>query len=461
MSRSTLLPLLLTLAATGCAKQMPRADLSLLEPAVRGRCEARGAMVVLDERFEDYRARNYDTFKVGRLRQAGTTASVTVPDPMRRLVLRIFTREGANQASTFGVIHLREQLPPVEVRAWTAAGRERKIQVNAQGTRSMVNWPCRSGHPRVTTFRIGPVNPGDTIEIIHPLSGPLQEIWKFAHPRWCTLRSVATFGHPHDTAATNLPMDGVIYDQTGAVERTSEADDHPKVYALTRPLEPLPAGRIPMLVRSRRCRGWKYLHGKVFHTPIWMARDGSLPRGENGVPAGLLEPAPGSGHAERIRRVAAWLAGIPVEEREVSFWMRWLPQEPGWKVAEQGKGSRGGQAALAFRLLEEAGLAPRLALLHTHDRIPFTPDFASPLQFDTLGVVVADETGTDHWLVPGLASDRPVPPAIQGRKALVMKRWVAERITGGGACWPEFEVLWSCYNAAKALDAMDLITVGR
>lgn len=440
----------------GCAKQMPVADLSRVEPDLLARCEQQGAMVLLDQRFEDYRAHNYDTFKVGRLRQAGTTGTVTVPDPMRRVVFKILSREGADRVSSFGVIHLREQLPPVDVHAWTADGRERKIHINARGTRSMVDWPCRSGHPRVTTFRIGPVNPGDTIEIIYPLSGPRQEIWRFAHPRFCTLRSVATFGHPHDTAATNLPMDAVTYDATGAVQRTSEDGAHPKVYAITRPLPPLPEDRIPLLVRARRCRGWPYLHGKVFHTSIWMARDGALPEGDNGVPPELVAPVPEGEHSGRIRAVAAWLAGIPVEEGEVSFWMRWLPQEPGWKVAAAGKGSRGGLAALAFRVLEEAGLEPRYALLHTRDRLPFTPDFASPLQFDTLAVVVRDEAGTDHWLVPG----RPVPPAIEGRRALVMKRWVAERITGGGACWPEFEMLWSCYNAAKALDAMELITVG-
>ena len=31
---------------------------------------------------------------------------------------------------------------------------------------------------------------------------------------------------------------------------------------------------------------------------------------------------------------------------------------------------------------------------------------------------------------------------------------------GGGACWPAFDVLRSCYNASKALDTMELITIG-
>ncbi len=93
--------------------------------------------------------------------------------------------------------------------------------------------------------------------------------------------------------------------------------------------------------------------------------------------------------------------------------------------------------------------------------VPFTADFASPILFDTLAVVVADDSGTDHWLVAGLPFDpaRPIPRAILHRKALVMKRWIAERITGGGTCWPAFDVLRSRYNASKALDAMELITV--
>jgi hypothetical protein len=179
------------------------------------------------------------------------------------------------------------------------------------------------------------------------------------------------------------------------------------------------------------------------------------------VPAALTAEVAADGVPERIREVERWIAGIQVDTRRISFWLRWLPGEPAHKVARARHGSKGGIAALAFRILEEAGMQPRYAALHTDDSVPFVEGFASPIAFDTLAVVVADPAGTDHWIVPGIeATDDPVPPAILGRKALLMKRWVAERITGGGSCFPQFDMIWSCYNAAKALDAMDLVTVG-
>jgi hypothetical protein len=451
---------LAVLQLAGCARDMPRVDLGKVESGLLSKCQARGALILEDERYEDYWARNYDTYKVGRLRKAGTTASVTVADPIRRRVLRILSREGADQLSELEVIHFREQTPPIEVRIWTAEGTPRAVNVNAVGSRSMAEWPCETRYPRATTFKIGPLNPGDTVEIIHALSGPQMETWRFADERFCTLSSKATFGHKHDSASTHLPMDAVIFDTAGVVKRVSKDGASLKVYELTKAAEPMPPADIPLLVRSRRCRDWPYLQGKVFHMPIWMARDGSLPTSEGGVPKELLEEVPEGKKAERIRAVAKWISGIPVEERPVSFWMRWLPQETGQSVAARNKGSKGGIAALALRILEEAGLKPRYAVLHTDDTYPFAETFASPLQFDTLAIVVADDTGQDHFIVPGQpSSDAPVPPAIKGRKALVMKRWLADRITGGGSCSPQYDMLWSCYNPSKALEAMELITV--
>jgi len=119
-------------------------------------------------------------------------------------------------------------------------------------------------------------------------------------------------------------------------------------------------------------------------------------------------------------------------------------------------------ALLAFRALEEAGLAPRLALLHMEE-VPFERGFASPTQFDRLAVVVADGQGVDHWLLPGLQADpaEPVPAALRYRWALVMERWVADRVPGGGACSPAMDQLFSCDNQARPFDSVRLLRPGR
>jgi hypothetical protein len=323
-----------------------------------------------------------------------------------------------------------------------------------------VNWPCRSGHPRTTRFRIGPLNPGDTVEILHPLSGPEQERWDFGDEKFCCLSSRVEFGHKHDTT-TRLDMDAVRFDGSGAVARTSLDGQQPVVYASTRALPAMPPDQIPFVIRSARCRGFEYLNGRVFHIPIWMARDATLPSGEMGVPAELLSKVEGEGVAARIERVSDWVAGIAAYEQPVGFWARALPREPAVGVARGRRGSKGGIAALVFRLLEEAGLEPRFALVHTDRIVPFVAEFASPILFDTLAVVVADHEGHDHWLVAGALYEAGVrvPKMLRNRKALVMKRWVAERISGGGSCWPEFDMLHSCFNASKGLDSMELVTI--
>lgn len=443
-----------------CAPTMPQVDLKQFDPGLLARCRAHGVIVLADERYEDYWARNYDNYKVRLLRQMGSaTDQMTIPDAVRRRVLRIVDEQGAEKVATFAVVHYQEATPPVRVYAWTEDGRSRGMNVEEMGTRPLVDWPCRSGYPRQTAFRIGPLNPGDTIEIRYPLSGPEQELWRFADERFCTLRSRAVFGHPHDSGSTRLDMDAVLYDGTGRVERSSPAGVSPVVYELQQPLPPLPAEQVPFVARASRCRGFEYLNGRVFHTPLWMARDGDIEASiaPAGGDAGGPLPA-----GRRIAAVGRYIAGLRVDPADVPFWMRWLPREPAHRVAARGHGSAGGIAALAFRLLEEAGLEPRYALVHTDRDLPFARDFASPILFDTLAVVVADAGGRDRWLVPGaeFAVETPIPALVRHRKALVMKRWLAERITGGGACWPAFDTLHACFNASKALDTMDLITVG-
>lgn len=460
--RMCLVGLIYCAGLIGCTKRMPVLDMSQLDAAFVEKCKAHGAIVIEDERYEDYWARNYDNYRARLVGQMGTTGSMTLPDALRRRVLHIFSKAGIETASHFEVVHYQSMTPPVDVHAWTADGTPKAMNVDAMGTVSAVNWPCRSGHPRTTRFRIGPLNPGDTVEILHPLSGPEQEVWNFGDENFCSLKSKVAFGHKHDSTTTRLDMDAVRFDGSGVVARTSLAGQNPVVYASTRALEAMAPDQIPFVIRSARCRGFEYLNGRVFHTPIWMARDGSLPSGEMGVPADLLNKVEGEGMVARIGRVAEWVAGITIYEQPVGFWARALPREPAVNVARGRRGSKGGIAALVFRLLEEAGLEPRFALVHTDRTVPFVAEFASPILFDTLAVVVADHEGRDHWLAAGAPYQVGVrvPTMLRNRKALLMKRWVAERISGGGSCWPEFDMLHSCFNASKGLDSMELVTIG-
>ena len=448
-----------------CTKPMPVADLNKVPPGMMKRCEQKGAIVLSDVRYEDYWARNYDNYKVKLLNQMGTTGKMTIPDPLRRLTVKVFSDEGARQVSKFSVVHYQENTPPVDVKGWTKDGRQKPMGVDVVSTKPLADWPCRTGYPRETTFHVGPVTPGDTIQITYPLSGPEQELWRFASQKFCTIKSKAIFGHPNDTGVIRLNMEALMYDSTNSLRQVSKPHEFPVVYEISKPLPALPARRVPFVIRSHKCKGWRYLRGSVFHMPIWMSRDGDLPKADStsaGVPVELLSKAPKDQLVARIDQVGKWMGSLSVEHVPVSYWMRWLPREPAVAVARKSSGSVGGIAALVFRVLEEGGLEPRFALIHTDKTTPFVEDFASPIMFDTLGVVVAGEDGVDRWLVPGYAYDpnNPVPKDLVKRHALVMKRWVAERIKGGGSCWPEFDMLYSCFNASKALETMDLISIG-
>jgi hypothetical protein len=450
------------LAFWGCPKEMPPIDLGGVDPAFLQGCQDTGVLVVSDERYEDYWARGYDTTKARLLAQSGkVTESMTLPTAVRRRLLRILNQTGVGNASTFEVVHYRPSLPPVEINVWGKSGEPRDIQVNDIQTESLADWPCCSRPPRRTTFRIITLKPGDTVEIIQPLCDADRDFWRFGSERFCVLQSRAVFGHPHDTGSTILDMDSVAVDFIGAVAKTSPAGKHPVVYEIKRPLPTLGRDKLPYVFRSYRCQSWEHLHGLMFHSALWMARDGMDVTAEN-VPRRLTKAVETGQRLQRITEVADWLEKIQVDTREVPFWMRWLPREPARTVARAGKGSPGAVAALAFRILEQAGMQPSFALLHRNDSTPFVPDIPAAVQFDTLAVLVNDDTGKTHWIVPGLGHDpaQPVPASIKGRKSLVMLRWVADRFSGGGKCWPGFELLFSCYNPSRKPASVKLITVG-
>jgi hypothetical protein len=457
--RIRLLPVWLCgLLATGCARPVPTFDPTRLPPGMLEKCEALGAVVLEDERYEDYAWAGYDNFKARVLSQAGALGAMKIPAAFRRTVFKIVGQEGAAALSRLEVSHHREQPPEVTAVAWTADGVQRPMNVEVVGVQRVADWRCTNASPRLTAYRLGPLNPGDTLEVRYPLSGPDQETWDFADPRFCVLRSRAAFGHPDDTSSMRLGMDALLADSTGAVERVSAEGAWPVVFESTKPLPPLSRERLPRVVRTGRCRGFEYLTLRVFHLPLWLARDG---RPE--APAELMAAVEPGGRSARLQAVRAWLRGLQVRPEPQPAWMRWLPGEPVEDVARLRRGSQGGLACLVFRVLEEAGLAPRFALLYLDAETPFNPAFVSPIQFDSLAVVAVDDQGVDHWLVPGLEApgDEPVPAFIRYRWALRMERWVAERFQGGGACDPALDMLFACQNETKALEPMKLVRPGR
>ncbi|HSA23862.1 MAG TPA: hypothetical protein P5076_20545 [Myxococcota bacterium] len=455
--RLALIALVAALAA-GCARPVPTFDPARVPAELLARCQEAGAVIVSDEHYEDYSWKGYDPWRARLLAQAGAVGGLTVPEVFRRTVFKVETREAAAALSRLEVLHTKEQPPIVEAVAWTADGRQRPMNVEATRTEVVADWRCTMEVPRRTTFRLGPINPGDTFEVRYPLSGPEQETWSFADPRFCVLASRVTFGHPEDTNSQLLGMDALLVDATGLVERASADGVHPMVFESTRPLPALPPERVPYVTRTGRCRGFEYLQARVFLLPLWAARDGrpELPP-ELVAPVGTSEE-----RTARVLAVKGWLRGFTPVPAEVSLWMRWLPREPLEVTAAAGRGSAGSIALLAFRALEEAGLAPRLALLHM-EGVPFNPDFASPTQFDALAVVVADGAGVDHWLLPGLQAEpaEPVPAELRYRWALRMERWVAERVPGGGACSPAMDQLFACDNEAKPVESVRLVRPGR
>ena len=141
--------------------------------------------------------------------------------------------------------------------------------------------------------------------------------------------------------------------------------------------------------------------------------------------------------------------------------MRWIPREPAEKTAAKRRGNRGSWSALAFRILDDAGLKPRFALLHTHPRALFRQEQPTSQQFDTLAVAVDDENGKTHWLVPGILynPDQQPPPEFKGRQALVLQRWWIDREQGAGACLPEYETILACQIATPEPVELKLITL--
>ncbi len=446
---------------SGCVKKMPPIDLSQLNSTYLDSCKKAGAIMIMDERYENYWAKSYDNTKAITLGQMGElTSARTLPNPVRRKLIRIFNEAGAKNATEFEVVHYRDKAPPVDVHVWRSNGTLVDLQARISGTESFVNWPCSSRLPRLTRFRIPQLKPGDTVEIIHPLSGPNQEYWKFGSPTMCVLNSKVVFGHSHDT--TNIDLSAVTFDRTGSITRTSGQGEHPVVFELSSPLLPMPAEELPVLVRSARCRGWDYLRGGLFSTPLWLARSGSI-TGSGMVPKELTEPVKDNQIAMRLGQLAVWLKDVHVKTKPVPYWMQWLPREPVDKVALKNGGSPGGVAALVFRILEMAELKPRFGLVHLEAAYPFMKKWAAPIQFTSLAVVVNDETGKIHWIVPGQPFDpaQPIPTALLGRQAIIMERWVADRYKGGGACKPDLELLYSCNNTTREPLCVKSVKIGQ
>src|SRR5512136_1190352 len=90
-------PLLALLAAPllgpACARPMPTFDPARVDPTLLGRCtEGPGALVLADERYEDYWGRGYDSTKyelLGEEQGGAATGAPTTRMVVRRLALRI------------------------------------------------------------------------------------------------------------------------------------------------------------------------------------------------------------------------------------------------------------------------------------------------------------------------------------------------------------------------------------
>lgn len=456
--------LALLVAGSSCSRRFPGGDLSELDQKLLGICrEGPGAVAVLDERYDDYWGNGYDTTSYLMLGEEGggaTTAAPTRRMAVNHLVLKILSDRGIENFSTFTVEHYREKVPPVEVHIWSSTGREKKVNVQATSTVPLVDWPCEIGFPRQTTFRIGPLAVGDIVEIIKPVSGPNQLIWHFGSSRYCVQRSRAVFGHPDDEYRAD--MRALVVDASGGVKLTSPPGEYPLTFELTRPLPPLSPGRLPFVLLSPHCPGWGNLRGRVFKTALWMARAGKV-TGRKKVNPFLTTPVDDGQKARRIATLATWMhQHIRLDPAPQTYWYRWMPVEAAFKTASKHHGPPGSWAVLAFRVLEEAGLKPRLALIHTNPRIPFQHDIPNVSQMDTLVVVVDDENGHTHWLVPGLeyhADDQP-PSSLRGKKALVLERWWLDREQGAGRCEPELETTFSCQISTPEPVELKLLSIG-
>lgn len=448
----------------GCAKQIPRVDLSGVDQAFLQRCtQGPGVLVVEDHLYTDYWGSGYDKtpyLMLGEEAGGSVTEAPTKRMVVRRTLLRVLAEQGIEPAAEFSVVHYREKTPPVEVNVWMADNAPRKIRVDSVGMQTLADWPCEHSYPRKTTFRIASLFVGDTVEIIRPVSGPDQLRWSLGSDRFCVLHSQATFGHPDDEYRSDMAAGTV--DASGGVFRTSAEKQYPMVFELKKPLMPISRERIPFVLLSPRCPGWSHLRGQILRTALWMARSGKV-KGRKMVNPFLTTPVEDNQKLRRIRAVADWMhRWIHIETPETPYWMRWIPREPVEKTAARRKGNPGSWAALAFRVLEDAGLKPRLALLHTHPRVPLREDQPTSQQFDTLAVAVDDENGQTHWLVPGVPYDpgKQPPPELKGRKALVLQRWWIDREQGAGRCLPEYETVLACQLSTPEPVELKLVTLG-
>jgi hypothetical protein len=456
--------LLLFVSVAGCAKQVPRVDLSQVDETFLQRCtQGPGVLVIEDDLYSDYWGGGYDKtpyLMLGEEAGGAVTEAPTKRMVVRRTLLRVLSEKGIEPASEFSVVHYREKTPPVEVNVWMENNAPRKVRVDSVGMLTLADWPCEHSFPRKTTFRIASLFVGDTVEIIRPVSGPDQLRWSLGSHKFCVLHSRATFGHPDDEYRSDMAAGTV--DASGGVFRTSPEKKYPMVFELKKPLMPISQARIPFVLLSPRCPGWSHLRGQIFRTALWMAYSGTV-KGRKMVNPFLLTPVEDNQKLRRIRAVADWMhRWIHVEEVETLYWMRWIPREPVEKTAATRKGNSGSWSALAFRILDDAEMKPRFALVHTHPRVPLREEQPTSQQFDTLAVLVDDENGKTHWLVPGVPYDpeKQPPPELKGRKAMVLQRWWIDRERGAGKCLPEYETVLSCQIATPEPIELELVTLG-
>lgn len=440
----------LVLSLDGCSRRMPEIDLGGLDPGLLERCrESPGVLVVSDELFDAYWGGGYDTIRrklLGEYGGGGATADPTTRMTVRRMRLLILSPGGGDAARKFYVVHYRESIPPVEARAWMENGVEKPINVISAGTRALADWPCDLGFPRVSEFTMGTLLPGDLVEIQVPVSGPDILFFRFGSDRFCSASSKATFGHPDDEFRPDLAA--ITVDATRQVRLESPPGEYPQVFGLRRLLPPLSERRLPYVLRAPRCPGWPHLRGRIFHTPLCLLRGDDI-AGRGRVHPVLVSPVKPGERARRVAAVAEWMERhFVIEESNLPFWGRWLPDAPAAKAVTKRRGNAGTAAVLSFRILEEAGLSPRLALVLVDPKAPFDPAFASPVQFDTLAVTVRGDDEEDLWIVPGIHFDPDIQPPAEIRRApaLVVERWFIERDTAG-SCSPANEANFSCQNS--------------
>jgi hypothetical protein len=441
-------------ALSGCAHKVPLVDLSQADPGLIQRCtDEVGGLIGADDRYLEYRYRGYDITAYKMLSGDKT--------PVHRRVIKILNQAGAERASNLSVYHYREQEPDVNARAWMEDGSERMLTVRHLSSGPIADWPCELQVPRRTDFRIATLLPGDTVEILWPISGPDTLAWSMGSDGFCLLHAKATFGHHADEDRPDLHA--VVVDATGGVKRTSEGESYPMVFEQTRALMPLSASKVPFVLLAPRCPGWKHLRAQLFHLSLYLARTGTV-AGRKAVNPLLLKPVDNGEKLRRILATAQWMhSRIQLEPASPLFWMRWMPLQPAPKTATRRRADPGSWSVLAFRILDQAGLKPRFALIHTDDFRPFAMDLPTTSQFDVLAVVVDDENGKSHWLVPGMPApiDKEMPESLRGRMALVTERWWLERELGGGDCIPINALGFSCQVETPEPVELNLVRIGQ